>query len=215
MNRRLTIGLVVVFAGLLLYVLMVERPGQDGANATATLPATTYLWTLTADQITGMRLEDRVGGGVVDLAKDASGAWALNAPGPQPADQAKAAAAISGLTSLAVNSSITTTTDLSGFGVLSPTYQLRVRLLDGRQLTAAIGDKAPTGSTYYVLREGETNVVTVNNFGLDALIALLNDPPVVPPTATVTPPPGSETATAPGGEATPSGTTTPGLTATP
>jgi hypothetical protein len=214
MNRNLTIGLVVIFAGLLLYVLLVERPGAGGGEATPTAPVTTYLWSLTADQITGMRLEDRASGRAVELAKDASGAWSLQEPGPQPAEQTSAASAISGLTSLAVNSTITTTTDLAPFGVLSPTYQLQVSLSDGRRLVAAIGDKAPTGSAYYVLREGETNVVTINTFGIDSLIGLLDNPPVVPPTATGTVPAGTESAGTPAPEGSPSLTPAP-VTATP
>jgi hypothetical protein len=214
MNRNLTIGLVVVFAGLLLYVLLVQRPGSGGVDATPTVPATSYLWTLTADQITGMRLEDRANDRAVELAKDASGAWSLQEPGPQPAEQTSAASAISGLTNLAVNTTITTTTELSPFGVLSPTYRLRVSLTDGRQLVADIGDKAPTGTAYYVLREGETNVVTINTFGLDTLIGLLDNPPIVPPTATVTAAAGTETAGTPAPEGSPS--LTPALaTATP
>jgi hypothetical protein len=214
MNRNLTIGLVVVFAGLLLYVLLVERPGGPGENATPTAPTTSYLWTLTADQITGMRLEDRVNDRAVELAKDASGAWSLQEPGPQPAEQTSASAAISGLTSLAVNTTITTTTDLAPFGVLSPTYRLQVSLTDGRRLTADIGDQAPTGTAYYVLREGETNVVTINTFGLDSLIRLLDEPPVVPPTATVTVAAGTEDAGTLAPVATPSLTPAP-ATATP
>jgi hypothetical protein len=205
---------VVVFAGLLLYVLLVERPGNAGENATPTVPATSYLWTLTADEITGLRLEDRANGRAVELAKDASGAWGLQEPGPQPAEQTSAASAISGLTSLAVNTTITTTTDLAPFGVLSPTYRLQVSLADGRELVAAIGDKAPTGTAYYVLREGETNVVTINTFGLDSLIGLLDNPPIVPPTATVTVPAGTENAGTPAPEGSPSLTPAP-ATATP
>jgi hypothetical protein len=175
---------------------------------------TTYLWTLTTEQITGLRLEDRANGRAVDLAKDASGAWQLNEPGPQPADQTSAASAISGLATLTVNSTITTSTDLSAFGVLSPTYRLQVRLADDQQLVALIGDKAPTGSTYYVVRVGESDVLTVNTFGLDALIQLLDNPPVVPPTATPTGLPATDAAGTPAAGETPS-PTAPGATGTP
>jgi hypothetical protein len=196
MNRNLTIGLVAVFAVLVLFVVLVQRPRDQAASATPTTRATEYLWALTADQVRGLRLEDRANGRAVELAQDAAGVWTVVEPGPQAAEQNAAAAAVSGLTSLTLNATLTATTDLAPFGVLSPAYRLSVSLADGRTLAAAIGDKAPTGSTYYVLREGEAVVVTVNAFGLDSIIGLLDNPPL-PPTATpeVTP-------TAEGAEAT-------------
>jgi hypothetical protein len=189
MNRNLTIGLVVVALLLGAYVFFVQRPRDLAAEVTPTTRPTEYLWTLTAEQVSGVRLEDRANGRAVELAKDAAGTWSMVEPGPQPADQAAATTATSGLTSLTVNTTLTTTTDLAPFGVLSPTYRLTVNLTDGRVLAAAIGDKAPTGSTYYVLRDGEGTIVTVNAFGLDSIIGMLENPPIVPtatPTATST-----------------------------
>jgi hypothetical protein len=202
MNRNLTIGLVAVALLLGAYVLFVQRPRDIAAQVTPTTRATEYLWTLTADQVTGLRLDDRAGGRAVELAKDVAGAWTLVEPGPQPADETAATSALSSLTGLTINATLTTTTDLAPFGVLSPTYRLSVTLLDGRVLSAAIGDKAPTGSTYYVLRDGESTIVTVNSFGLDSIIGLLDKPPIPPPTATP--------------EGTPNGVETPGdITAEP
>jgi hypothetical protein len=199
MNRNLTIGLVVLAVLLGGYVLLVQRPRDLAGNATPTTRATEYLWTLTADEVNGLRLEDRVNLRSVELVKDAAGGWTLEEPGPQPADAAAVSSAVSGLTSLTINTTLTATTDLEPFGVLSPTYRLVVNLADGRALAAVIGDKAPTGSTYYVLREGESVALTVNAFGLESLIGLLDNPPVVPATATVEEPAGdiTETPTAP------------------
>jgi Domain of unknown function (DUF4340) len=187
MNRNLTIGLVVVFAALALYVLLVQRPRDLAGEATATSPTTSYLWSITADQITGLRVVDLANEREVGLAKDASGAWALTAPEPQPADQSAASTAVSGLTMLAVSGELTTVTDLAAFGVLSPTYTVEVSLADGGRLRADVGDKAPTGASYYVLREGESTVVAVTAFNLDSLIGLLDNPPVVVPTPTPLP----------------------------
>ena len=70
--------------------------------------------------------------------------------------------------------------------MLSPTYQLQLTLVDGSQLMAAIGDKTPTGTGYYVLPAGAANVVTVNSSSLEFVLALLVSPPIIPPTATPT-----------------------------
>jgi len=186
MNRKLTIGMVIVFAVLVLYLLVIQRPRDLIAAITPTPRVTAYLWAITPDQISGFRLEDRVNSRAVALSRDASGAWSLTEPGPQPADQNGANQAVTALAGLTVVTTITSTTELSVFGVLSPTYQLQITLTDGSQLTAAIGDKTPSSTAYYLLRAGEANVITVNSTSMDAVIALLDAPPIVPPTATAT-----------------------------
>jgi len=171
----------------------VQRPRDIAAQATPTTRPTEYLWTLTADQVVGLRLEDRANGRALELVTDASGLWSLVEPGPQPADQTAVTSAVANLAVLTINSTLTSTTDLMPFGVLSPTYQVVVTMADGSKLSAAIGDKAPTGSTYYVLRADEATVVTVNSYGLDSLIGLLDNPPIPQPTATPEGTPAAET----------------------
>jgi hypothetical protein len=182
-NRNLTLGLVVVAALLGLYVAFVQLPRNRAADVTPTVRVTEYLWSLTADQVSGLRLEDRANGRAVELTKDAAGVWSLVEPGPQPAEQGAATSAATSVTNLTINTTLTQTTDLAPFGVLSPTYRLTVTRTDGWILAAAIGDKAPTGTSYYVLRDGEAVLLTVNAFGLDSIIGLLENPPL-PPTLT-------------------------------
>ncbi len=186
MNVKLTIGLVVVLGILVLYLVVVQLPKDTIAALTPTPRVTAYLWAITPDKIGAVRLEDHVNSRAVAFNRDASGAWTLTEPGPQPADPNAATQAITALAGLTVANTITSTTELTPFGVLSPTYQLQVTLTDGTQLTAAIGDKTPSSTAYYLLRAGETNVVTINSTSMDAILALLDTPPIVPPTATAT-----------------------------
>src|SRR5690606_26020765 len=116
--------------------------------------AVTYLWTLTADQITGVRVVDEANDRSVAFSKDAAGVWGLTEPASEPADQTAASSAATRFVNLGVSSVITTTTDLAPFGVLDPAYTLHVSLADGTQLEAAVGDKTPIGTGYYVLRSG-------------------------------------------------------------
>jgi len=136
MNRNLTIGLVVVFVALLLYVLLVQRPAQEAqANATPT-PSTAAatsgaLWEgLTADQILSVTVTsaDKT---VAFGRASASEPWAITAPESQPADQLLAAQNAATVANLRYTNIITTATDLAPFGVLSPTYQIQVSLMDG------------------------------------------------------------------------------------
>ncbi len=197
MNRRLTIGLVVVFAALAVYYLVVQVPKDNAASATPTVTPTVYLWNVRADQINGVHVADRVGGKGMDLVKDAAGTWSLVTPGPQPAEQALAAADVSGLMTLAVNGTITTATDLASFGVLSPTMTVEVDLADGTKLKVAVGNKVPTGTDFYALREGETQVVLLSSAAQGTLASLVTNPPVVPPTPTETLGPGTPSVTPP------------------
>jgi hypothetical protein len=194
MNRNTTIGLLLVLAALGLYVLLVQVPkDKAAASATGTPANISYLWTLSTDKVTGLRVVDRVRGSEVALVKDAGGAWTLTSPAGLVTDQAAAGVAIGGLGTLIVDSTITSTTDLTAFGVLSPTYTIEVTLADGSKLKASVGDKSPTGTDYYVLREGEANVVSVGSFSIESLTGLIDKPPVAAPTATETPGAGTGT----------------------
>jgi len=189
MNRKLTIGLLVVFAALAVYALVVQVPKDNAAaNTTATVAPVAYLWTVKADQINGVHVVNHVSGQGLDLVKETAGTWSLVRPGPQPAEQSLAASDASGLMTLAVDGTITTATDLASFGVLSPTLTVEVDLSDGTKLKAAVGNKSPTGTDYYVLREGETQVVLLSTAAQSTLANLVTTPPVVPPTATPTVP---------------------------
>jgi len=207
----------------------VQAPKDKAASATPTSAPVTYLWTIKAEQINGVHVVDRVTGKAMDLVKDAGGVWSLVRPGPQPAEQSLAAADVSSLMTLQVDGTITTSTDLAAFGVLSPTLTVEVDLSDGTQQKVAVGDKAPTGADYYALRAGETQVVLLSSAAQGTLANLVANPPVVPPTPTATvPTPGpgtptwtptatetpTATATATGPTATPSQTATPTTTPT-
>jgi Domain of unknown function (DUF4340) len=201
MNRKLTIGLLLVFAVLGVYAWVVQMPKDNAAaNTTPTVTPVVYLWTVQADQINGVHVVDHVSGQAMDLLKDAAGTWSLVQPGPQPAEQSLAASDVSGLMTLAVDGTITTSTDLGSFGVLSPTMTVEVDLSDGTKLKAAVGNKSPTGTDYYVLRAGETQVVLLSTAAQGTLASLVTTPPVVPPTATPTVPtpgPGTPSVTPP------------------
>ncbi len=203
MNRTTTIVLVVLLAALGLYVLLVQNP-KDKAAAEATPTADTtrrLVWPATADQVVRLRVSEPGAGRSVLLVKDAQGAWTVAEPGPAaPADPGAAQAAVAGAANLSVSSVVTASTDLAQFGVLSPTYTLELGLSDEQTLRAAVGSLAPVGGAYYVLREGEANVMVVPSFGIDSLTALLDAPPYLP-----TPTP-TETAIVPG---TPDGTPAP------
>ncbi len=213
MNRNTTIVLVVLFAALLLYVLLVQVPKDRQAAATPTVgqnPAGETLWPITADQVRGVRVVEPASGRSVAFSQDAQGVWSVTEPQAQAADQAAAASAASSFATLPVLTTLTTTTDLSAYGVLSPTYVLEATLADGSGRSATVGSEAASGDGYYVLRDGQ--LVIVSTFYIDALAAYLDSPPV-PATPT---PAASEAAPAAGTPATATPATgTPGTASPP
>lgn len=185
MNRNTTIALSIVFGGLLLYYLLVQAPKDKAAATSSATPfggqETSYVWQTTSDQVSGVRLEDRVNHRSVAFAKDASGGgWVVTEPEASPADPGAVGLATSSLASMPVNATITETTDLGAFGLIGAQYSLEFTLADGQKMKAAIGDKTPTGSGYYLQREGDSQVLVVASYGLDSIIALLKKPPYQP-----------------------------------
>ena len=192
MNRRTTWILVGVAVVLGLYVWYSGR-SNGATEAEATTPAPTRvpgsgpLFDATSDQIVSLWIVDMVSNREVALAKDAQGQWAVTAPEARPADPAQAPGWASQFVNVFVSTVITETTDLTPFGVLSSTYTLGIKLADGTNLKVSVGDKTPTGSGYYALRDGEEHVIVVNTGSVDGLTALLTTPPYLLPTATPVP----------------------------
>lgn len=192
MNRNLTIGLVIVFVALLLYVLLVQRPAQEAqANATPTpAPVVTTsgaLWEgVTADQILSVSVTGPDGTVTFGRAS-ASEAWAVTAPEAQTADQLQAAQNAATVANLRYSNIITTTTDLAPFGVLSPTYQIEVKLADGTSKTLRVGDKTPLNTGYYAVRGTDTNALVVDTSSVEMMAGWVQNPPVFVPTPTPDP----------------------------
>jgi hypothetical protein len=189
MNRNTTLILVIALGVLVLYVLLVQRPKDEAAaSATPTPGVTTQrVWEVGNEQVTGFWLVEMSSGKSLAVTQDPQGGWRVTLPKDRPADLAQVTGAISRFTGLSVSTSITNPADLKPFGVLTPTYTLGVRLADGRQLRAAVGNLTATNSGYYVLRDGETEVLVINTAGITNLTGLLDAPPYFVPTPTPTP----------------------------
>lgn len=192
MNRNTTFILLGVFAALLLYVLLVQRPADEAkANATATPGVTTTgsVWgSLTADQVLSLRIEDRAGGRVVAFGRTSpSAAWEVTEPAAGPADQLGAATNVGTLANLTYQNTLSSAGDLSSYGITTPTYAIEVKLADGSSVKCFIGAKTPVGQSYYVAKEGEGTVMVVSSFSLESLLQLLDEPPYLKPTETLAP----------------------------
>lgn len=193
MSQRNTLILLGVFALLLGFLVYTRRTAETEPESRA--PAGTgRLWeSLASEDIIGIRLIDNETGETVELQKNQE-VWEVLQPRSEPADSNRASTAATQLAGLSVTRTLTETTELDGFGVLNPRYTFRVSKEKGRWLAVDIGDKTPVGGGYYALRRGGEHAVIVSSFTVEALAALISEPPYQP-TATPEPIPGlAETA---------------------
>jgi hypothetical protein len=192
MNRKTTLILVSVFVVLGLYTWWLQTSTKNQAVAatpTPTVPAN--LWSFTADQVTGLQVTDNTSGQSVVVKKDAQGQWNVVQPEARLADSSTVGSITSSLVSLSIMQNITSTTDLTPFGLAKPAFTVQADLENGTSLKAAIGDKIPTGNGYYLLRAGEATPLAVADYGLQPLLDWLKTPPYFVPTPTPAPAPSS------------------------
>ncbi|MEW6083825.1 MAG: hypothetical protein AB1607_04435 [Chloroflexota bacterium] len=188
--RRSTIGyllLLLVAVGAYYFINNREEP----ADITVTFEpedVVTYLFNAEDGIPTGIRIESK-NGEVVEVAKNADGAWELIQPLEASADSAAAEAAASQITTLRIEDTIPDL-DLDIVGLNDPEYTLIVTFGDVERI-AQIGVITPTESEYYILSPAG-DVVIVDKFSVDGLLGLLTNPPYLEtptpsPTATETP----------------------------
>lgn len=179
MNRKTTVILLVVFAvlGGIAYYLN-TNPEAAGKTPTPTFPVSSLVWELTDRPLIGFRVVDHSAGAAFAAIQDETGNWKVTEPGEGDADPIQMLSATSSLNSLYISRTITETTDMSEFGLLSPLFTVEVTTADGATLRANIGNKTVTGAaSYYVLPEDSVFAVLVSATTLDPLLQFPVNPP--------------------------------------
>jgi hypothetical protein len=97
-------------------------------------------------------------------------------------DQIRLQSAGMSLTSLASQREIGELESLEPFGLDSARYTIRFTLSDGKTFTLHVGDMSPDQTQYYVQRSDQEVVHLVSSFGLDSVLMLVGDPPLLEPT---------------------------------
>jgi hypothetical protein len=88
------------------------------------------------------------------------------------------------LTSLTSQREIGELESLEPFGLDSARYTIRFTLSDGKTFTLHVGDMSPDQVQYYVQRSDQDVIHLVSSFGLDSVLMLVGDPPLLEPTPT-------------------------------
>jgi hypothetical protein len=184
MKRSTVIVLVVflVLVGLMLYLSQKEPETQE-ADITPAAPIE-FLFSDSDGLPTSINIKSKTGEQTV-LARNEAGAWVLKKPIETEADQASAEAAATQITSLRVESRLEVAPEAAG--LIQASYTLTVETTSGTTKTVRIGDLAPTGIGYYAIIDGSDETLIVSHTGLDALLTLLESPPVANEPVTNTP----------------------------
>ncbi len=157
MNRRVLtlIIVVVVLGGLVGAYVLVSRPKP--AKATAALPK---LIDVKEDTLVKITLGDRPEG-TLTLEKKGK-AWTVDSPVHYALDSSSLDDLALTFTSLTADRVIDQNpTDLAQYGLAPPRAVAVATYSDGTTKTLLLGDKTPTGNTYYLQVKGDPKVYTV------------------------------------------------------
>ncbi|MGH2605421.1 MAG: DUF4340 domain-containing protein [Anaerolineales bacterium] len=199
MIRRGTWIVLAVFVGLLGVYLWWSQQAATPPEGEAT-PTPGPLWSVTAEQIQKIEVEDLQAELRVVAQRQAGVGWAVIEPEGAVQDAGRVERAATWLLAPVPRAEIGPQEDLEPFGLVEPSYKVTVTLSGGTELVLDIGRETPTGSSRYVNFAGREGVLVFSQAGLDEVLGLLDDliappTPIVPPTATRTEVPGEDTPT--------------------
>jgi hypothetical protein len=188
-----TIATVLLLAGMIgLAVFFNQRKEKQATEAEPT-SAISYVFTSEDGLPASIEVADAAGTSV-RLVRNEEAAWALELPELAEADQGKAEAAASQVSSLRV---LNDKVNLSpaDIGLDEPAYIITLEFTGGSEHVLEVGDATPTNSGYYVRVDKEKTLI-VALAGIDGLTTLVSFPPylntptptAVPPTSTPIPP---------------------------
>jgi hypothetical protein len=175
MRLRLIIGALVLAALAAGLYFSNKQKSAEAAKPTTTADTSPKILSLTEADITKISLKKK-GAEETVLEKNNSGKWQLTAPKQYLADQdaitqlATAAATINSDRVVEDKAS-----DLTGFGLHSPTLEVDITTKNGQTKKLLFGDDTPTNSGAYVMLQGDPRVFTVASFTKTGLDKSIND----------------------------------------
>lgn len=181
MIRKPTWIILLVFLVLLAAVFLWQRSqDQKAAQATPTAAGAAERQNLfdIEGEIASLRIE-RVGDKSIELVRGEDGKWTLVGSPDAPIDSAALDSLADSLASLPLVNTLQNIPEMEALGLNPPSYRILVVLQSGSQLIASVGKATPTGSGYYVLT-GDRGVYVVNQFSLQSILDLVDNPPYLP-----------------------------------
>jgi hypothetical protein len=187
MSTKTTLVLLAFLILVAAVVYLIEFRGQGGTAATPTVSGPASLWEVSLPSISGITVRDTMSGTQVSATRDVSGTWWLDSPAGQPADPAALNTMASRLASIYVQRTLTPTTSISEYGLVTPTLDVQVLSTVGA-LSFSVGDATPSGGAFYVSKPGDSRVYLIEGGLIGDLRQFVSKPPIaVPPEPTPIP----------------------------
>jgi hypothetical protein len=164
----------------LLFYLNQNEPAEEESEIATTEPVE-YLFSDNDGLPTSIDIKSDAGDQVV-ISRNEAGVWVLEQPIETEADQSSAEAAASQLATLRIEAM--PEVDPEEAGLNQPSYSLTVDLTNGAEKSVRIGDLTPTEIGYYASVDDSDEVLIINRTGLEALLMLLENPPIAESTPT-------------------------------
>ncbi|MGO9895356.1 MAG: DUF4340 domain-containing protein [Bryobacteraceae bacterium] len=116
------------------------------------------------DQVADIRIQ-RPGGETVELKREGAAKYVLTQPKPLPADIDAASSLITTVASISADKTIDEkATDLSAYGLVNPSLDVRITRKDGKAVDLLVGDDTPNNSGTYAKLAGDPHVYTIASF---------------------------------------------------
>lgn len=174
MKPRGLLAAVIVLAALGGALYWSNRK-QKAEAAKPSAGTTTKILTIPEDQIKEVTLK-KTGAEPTVLQMGADGKWQLTEPKAQRADQDTAKSLVSSLSTLNADKVVEDkATDLSPYGLNSPTLDVAVLKKDGKSQDFLVGDDTPTGGGAYAKLAGDPHVYTIASYVKSSLDKTPND----------------------------------------
>ena len=163
---RSVLALVIIAAGLGLYLWLVEVPTEQKRAASET--AAKQLLDFKDEDVQAFTLASSQG--ETELVREKDGRWGIRKPNAMEAD----ATAVDGFLRTLLLAQVSRVvdesgTDLASYGLATPSLTISFRLTSGTQ-TIRLGDSGPLSATLYAMREGAPKVLLTTLAGRDVLI---------------------------------------------
>lgn len=188
MIKRNTWILLGIFVILLLSFLIWQNYNQEKAASATPTPTMGVedVLNLAGSTISGFQLE-KTGGNTIEVTQDENGFWTFSPSENQPIDVERIQSVVENLASLRLVSKLANPPAKEVVGLQPAEYRLLIRSKDGKEQVLLIGKKTPIADGYYAeLEDGSMVVLDVS--GLDPVLELLTNPPILPtPTLSISP----------------------------
>ncbi len=177
MIRRTTWIILGLFVILLAFAWFLQRTKANTALQSTATPGIQNLFEIDENNIASITIED-VQGNKVSLGRDDQDLWSLTEPQVDATDVGAAESNVSQLISLTVLSTLDPVPPPAATGLDQPADTITIQTKDGKEVKIQVGKQTPIANGYYVqVDQGAVSVVS--KFGLESVLTMLTEPPIM------------------------------------